>query len=148
MPRTPSRQQNTQFGTQNQAGSARALVPPLIRQQGPAQAVEQFGTDVPPAVARALNQLQANIKAAMGQAKGSPFSNGNLLENVALTGGVTSVLAHGLGAPWRGYIVGKIFSLSTGTALQFVPNNPSSLDSKQIQLQANNSCNVDLWVYA
>jgi hypothetical protein len=145
MPRTPSRQQNGQLGPINPAGSARAVPPMLLRQQGPAQALEHFsGADIPPAIARALNAIQENLRQALGQAKGSPFANGSLLENVALVGGTTKVLNHGLGIPFRGYMLGK---QSNYAYVALVANSASALDQAQIQLVSSVNVTLDVWVY-
>lgn len=164
MPRIPIRQQNQPHGSVNTAVPGRVIPLPVIRQSGPAMALEQF-MELDPNTRRALHQVQQNVAAAFRQVKAMPMANGNLLEGVALTNGGAggavpyNTLNHGLGQPYRGY---HILGVRNGAVIQHsvIANaNPtnvpvSPLDSAQIRIWTLISAFgaspvlADIWVYA
>lgn len=121
----------------------RKLPQTVIRQPGPAQALEHFGSGIDANTARAMNQLQQNVRKATSAANANPFGNGNLLENVAVTTGA-NVLSHGLGQAYRGYILGSssaAITINEGTQL-------AALNASQITLIASGPGTICVWVYA
>jgi hypothetical protein len=110
MPRISSRVQQGAFGTYNPTNPGRA-VRPTLQYKGPSLPQELFSeTDLDPPVRRALNQIQNNVKQALGQTKGSPFSYANIISNWPLVNGGANgaspnIVAHGLGQPATGYTV-------------------------------------------
>ena len=71
-----------------------------------------------------------------------PIADGVLLEDVALTGGGTTSVAHGLGRPYRGYI--RVRS----TVADDYPSDVTSDDKgTYLKLDCTNTQTVSLWVF-
>jgi len=160
--RIPVRVQGSPLGSVNTSAGGRAIPPPTLVSEGPAQLLEMFGggNGIPENVARALNQIQTNIAKAMSQVKESPFADGNLIEKFPLVNGGAAgaapytIINHGLGKPYRGAF---ILSTTGGyvTASAIVANSTASLDSAQIQLwtlvtafAGVSQVLANIWVYA
>ena len=98
----PSRVQADSFGSrkaQAAGGSlatGRAPLPrPVVTTPGTAQAKERFVTTKDgqldaAAVTQALNNLQSKVAASTAQARANPFGNGQLFQNVSLSGTLAS----------------------------------------------------------
>ena len=113
----PNRVQGQPFGAKALPNASKSLgqQPVAILQPGSAQAEEQFSSHsgMPPAVARALNQLQRDIRESTAAARSDPTANKTLMESVALSAGGDggtnpTPLQHGLGGPYRGYRIGSV----------------------------------------
>lgn len=152
MARTPVRIQNGVFGTDNPSSFTpgygnRSQSQPTVTQRGPSQGREQFTADSlgdSAAVARALNQIQSNVNAAVGPSKNNPFADGNLVENVLFNGAATTVVKHGLGAPARGYVIMNAdATVTTRRDIQ----TPAELENTSILIYASGSFRGDVWVY-
>ncbi len=117
MPRIPIIQQNQPFGTQNptQQVGRRQVLPSVTLVPGPSQQIEQFNhPGIHPNVARALNNLQQQIKSAVSVNKADPTSNKNFLRGVQLTNGGSNgaspnVIKHGLGGAYTGYNIHAVY---------------------------------------
>lgn len=139
--RNPASIQNGPYGPERPSvGTRRQAPPPFTLQRPPAQGVEQFGAEVADAnVARALNQLQENIRQATSQAKTNPLADCNLLVNVTLVNGNDGgrdamVLSHGLGRPLQGF---QIQSSTRGGYVYrsaLVPNDNPDEDASVFRL--------------
>ncbi len=93
----PSRVQLDNFGSRQAAvsGAGRpSPAPPEIKSLGRAQGKERFVSQKDkldaPAVARALNAIQAKVAESTAQARANPLANGRLFQNVKITGTPTS----------------------------------------------------------
>jgi hypothetical protein len=90
--------------------------------------------------AHVLNRLQTTIDDTLRPLVQNPMLDGVLLPDVALVVAGTAV-SHGLGRPWRGYIVtrrGVHETVATGVSVD---------DSRVIVLTASAPVTVDLWVF-
>lgn len=152
MARTPVRIQSGAYGTDNPASStasygSRAMPQPSVLQRGPSQGREQFssaGLADSASVARALNQIQANVDTAMGPSKNNPFADGNLIEGVVFNSSATTPIKHGLGGPARGYV---IMNADANAATHRVAQTPISLEAQTILIYSNLGFKGDIWVY-
>ena len=157
MPRQPSRIQTAAYGTDSTASATpsylnREIPRPAQLSRGPSQGLEQFGAGIDPNVARALNQIQSNVKSAVSVAKNNPMGDGNLIENVTFTGDLTTItiVKHGLGAAPRGFTL-QSHNDSGYALLTQQAQVPASLDETQIAFIALSSAGVafqgTVWVY-
>ena len=124
MARIPNRVQGQPF---NVSQASRSGLPASVQAQnlplpaailvpGPAQPLEYFGSlqNVPAPLARAMNDLQTNVAQALNASKSDPTANKTLIEQLAITQGGSSgatpynYVAHGLGAPYRGYRIDSV----------------------------------------
>jgi hypothetical protein len=152
MPRAPTRIQNGTFGGDNPSSftpsyANRAAVRPNVTPRGPSQALEQFSeVNLPDtaAVARALNQLQKNVQAAVAVTKNAPQANGNMIENVTFSTSGPTIVKHGLGGPAKGFVIHNAVGVDIVTRVtqtDLLEQNQISLDSQGYSLTA------DVWVY-
>jgi hypothetical protein len=140
--RIPSRVQVAGLGStpapQAPTANRRAVLAPVLLQAGPPLAREQTKD-------RQANQVQTNTLLAIRQSKANPRANSNLLEGVALQAGVPTLVAHGLGAPFRGVALSG-FSAATTWSVQRAGANPQQ-DRAFVLLTATNNvvCDVEVW---
>lgn len=129
MPRLPSRIQGQPLGTLNLNRGNLPKLQPSIFQPGPAPSPEQFNRPgVSLEVARALNDLQEKLTAAVKQVKADPTANKNLLEQVTLNAGGNggsnpTIINHQIGSPYRGY---RICTVRNGSIAGHCALSPTS----------------------
>lgn len=90
-----------------------------------------------------LDRAQENARRAFTPTASLPFAKGNLFRDQTFVANTPLVIAHGLGSAAR-YAV---FNMSAAARFSLVANSPTSLDAKQIQVQADANCTADVWVY-
>ena len=145
----PSRLPQDALGTQavvTGAAIGRVVPKAVLLMKGPASPSEEFVTDDPKNLARALSQLQQNIRTAQNPIVSLPFSQGNLFENVAVLSG-QNVIQHQLGGPFRGYILCKQLPASVPITMVLFDQASAALDARQITFTCSGSATVDVWVY-
>jgi hypothetical protein len=89
---------------------------------------------------RQTNQLQDNIKAATNTLRGSPFGDGNLVKDIALTGTYIEV-NHGLGRPHQGWIVCRLRSANWNFVFE------TSTTDATVTLASYDFGTADIWFY-
>lgn len=147
--RLPDSIQNGAFGTQNPAAPGRARPKPVILRPVPSQTANQLSApNVDPDVANAIQSIQSDVATALTYSRSTPFSDGSMLENVAVKAGV-NVIPHGLGRAYRGYFIGKV--IGPGGVISFTlfddVNTSPNLLAVQISIYASAAGVMDLWVY-
>jgi hypothetical protein len=130
----PTRMPQGQVGGLNQATTGRVMPRPLLLQPGPALALTHLED-------RQINDLQQSAKQSTAQSRGNPTANGNLLEGVVLAAGANTI-AHGLGSPIRGMLMGQMSAPATWSF------SKGSTPSMNFVLTMSGAATVDLWVYS
>lgn len=94
---------------------------------------------------RQANDAQRQTQQMTAAMRGHPHADGlYVAAQVTFVANVTQTFNHGLGRAFKGYEVKH----SDGYArFKKVSNGSTSLDAKQIQIQADANCVADVWVY-
>jgi hypothetical protein len=74
-----------------------------------------------------------------------PFLSGVLHRDVSFAAATTKAIQHRLGRVFMGAIV--LVPQDDDAKFQRIANSSTSLDSVQIQLQADVACKADVWVF-
>ena len=141
--------QNGAFGSQNPTAPGRTAPKPVLLRPVPSQTANQLNAPgVDPDVANAIGSIQSDVATALTYSRSTPFSDGNMLENVAVNAGV-NVMQHGLGRAYRGYFIGKIIGPSGVISFTLFDDNKTdpNLLAVQISIYASAAGVMDLWVY-
>lgn len=89
-----------------------------------------------------LNRVQDRLRVAIGALTSVPLLDGVLLENVMLTAGSFTPVAHNLTRPWQGYLV------ISRTANAVVWNQAPVADAATfLYLQPSATVTVNIWVF-
>jgi hypothetical protein len=144
----PTQIQSGAIGTTNPAVVTGRSVPlPSLASRGPSQQRERFaGLDLPPGIARALQSMQDAIARAIAIVRAIPFASGNMIQGVQFSVGTMIALPHGLGRPWRGYMVVNVSGAGYGTFRQ-IPQARADLETNAIGLVSSATCVADVWVW-
>jgi hypothetical protein len=85
-------------------------------------------------------KMQANLKEFATPLENCPLLDGNYLEEVALAGGVSTRIVHGLGRQIRGWILCDL--IGNAAIVRRI-----SWDSTYLTLHSNLAVTVNLWVF-
>ena len=92
-----------------------------------------------------MNALADGISSIVSALQGIPFLDGIQLSAQTLTGAADNTLTHGLGRPWRGFL---ILDVSAAATIYSVPAVAGSYDEATfIKLHPSAGCTVDVWVF-
>jgi hypothetical protein len=99
----------------------------------------------PKTLARKLNDLVAHVDAQTSDARSSPLATFNILENVSLTSGQTTVVKHLLGKPCTRYICVRARTASWAV---FDGTMPAGLtNATHLALHSDNTGTYDILVF-
>lgn len=93
---------------------------------------------------RQVNDAQRQQQEAVQPIKSLPFGNGNLIKDVTILVGQNTVVNHGLGRPYQGFMILNPREGSAGGVISV----PTQLPALHIQLANSGVRTVsDVWVY-
>ena len=126
----PSNVQQAPFGTQNNAGRARARPQPVVLLRGPAQGREHTDT-------RELDAIQQRVADASSVARANPLGASNFFQGIACTSGTSVTIQHGLGRAFvsalvTGQSAAGNWSIQRASTPVRPPTNQNILDERVI----------------